>query len=583
MNTRCTLVLLLLFLCAPLLAEERILDFHADIYVLPSGELEVTETIKVHALGERIRRGIYRDFPTIYRDRLGNRVTVNFEPLSVERDGKTEHWFTENLSNGVRINTGDDSFLPTPLETTYRIRYRTNRQLGFFDQYDELYWNVTGTGWIFAIDRASARVHLPTAVAAEHMQLNYYTGPQGSQAQDAEASVPEAGIIDFATTQRLDSNEGLTLSVTFPKGVVPEPATNTRFIWFLKDNRAQLFLLIGLIAVFAYYWYQWQRKGRNPEPGPIFPRYYPPENLSPGSLRCLRRMGAYDNCCFSADLVQLAVKGHAIIRREKEGRRDQWIVEEPKHASDQALLPNEKALVKALFVFLSVIKLTKENSADLVVAKRAHFRALARELKPRNYLVYNRGVTRVGSMCSFVIAVLGLVYAPHMASVSLWALVLAYIPLNVVFRYLMPRYTEEGRRLIDEIEGFILYLSVASKDDLARVEHRNPDEPALDAERFESLLPFAIALDVEHAWTDKFTQAVGVQEADRAMSSGFVWYHGTSRSLGVKTLGSDLGKSFNSQVASSATPSGTRSGSSSGGGGGGFSGGGGGGGGGGGR
>lgn len=582
MNAQYTLFLLLLLLSAPLMANERILYFHADIYVLPNGELEVTETIKVHAQGDRIRRGIYRDFPTRYRDRLGNQVVVDFEPLSVERDGNPEPWFTENRSNGVRVNTGDDSFLPTPLETTYSLRYRTSRQLGFFDQYDELYWNVTGTGWIFAIDRASARVHLPTAVAAEHMQINYYTGPYGSQAQDAEASVPEAGIVDFATTQSLAPNEGLTLSVTFPKGIVSEPATAQRFIWFLQDNRAQLFLVIGLIAVFAYYWYQWQRKGRGPEPGPVFPRYYPPDGFSPGSLRCLKRMGHYDNSCFSADLVQLAVKGHVIIRREKEGRRDQWTVEEPEKASDQALLRNEKALVKNLFSFLSLIKLTKENGVYFIVAKRAHFRALARDLKSRNYLVYNRSVTRTGSMCSFVIAVLGLVFSTHLASVTLWALVLAFIPLNVVFRYLMPRYTEEGQRLMDHIEGLILYLSVASKEDLARVEHRNPDEPALDAERFESLLPYALALDVEHAWTDKFSQAVGAQEADRAMSSGFVWYHGTSRNLGLQTLGSDLGKSFSSQIASAATPSGTSSGSRSSGGGG-FSGGGGGGGGGGGR
>src|SRR5690625_6190608 len=96
-------------------------------------------------------------------------------------------------------------------------------------------------------------------------------------------------------------------------------------------------------------------------------------------------MGHYDNPCFSAELVQLAVKGHVIIRREKEGRRDQWTVEEPEKASDQPLLRHEKALVKNLFSFLSLIKLTKENGVYFIVAKRAHFRALARDLKSRNY------------------------------------------------------------------------------------------------------------------------------------------------------------------------------------------------------
>src|SRR5690625_3902649 len=134
MNAQYTLFLLLLLLSAPLMANERILYFHADIYVLPNGELEVTETIKVHAQGDRIRRGIYRDFPTRYRDRLGNQVVVDFEPLSVERDGNPEPWFTENRSNGVRVNTGDDSFLRTTLETTYSLSYCTCGQLGFLDR-----------------------------------------------------------------------------------------------------------------------------------------------------------------------------------------------------------------------------------------------------------------------------------------------------------------------------------------------------------------------------------------------------------------------------------------------------------------
>src|SRR5690606_22836753 len=110
------LLLLVLFLCAPVAAQERILSFHSDIQLLASGELEVTETIRVRAEGKNIRRGIYRDFPTRYRDRLGNRVVVDFEPLGVERDGEPEPWFTENLPNGVRVNTGNDDFLPTPLE-----------------------------------------------------------------------------------------------------------------------------------------------------------------------------------------------------------------------------------------------------------------------------------------------------------------------------------------------------------------------------------------------------------------------------------------------------------------------------------
>ena len=49
-------------------------------------------------------------------------------------------------------------------EHTYELVYRTDRQMGYFADHDELYWNVTGNGWDFPIDRVTARVELPPAI-----------------------------------------------------------------------------------------------------------------------------------------------------------------------------------------------------------------------------------------------------------------------------------------------------------------------------------------------------------------------------------------------------------------------------------
>ena len=50
-------------------AEERIRDYHSDIQILNDGSLRVTETITVNAEGQKIKRGIYRDFPIAYTSR----------------------------------------------------------------------------------------------------------------------------------------------------------------------------------------------------------------------------------------------------------------------------------------------------------------------------------------------------------------------------------------------------------------------------------------------------------------------------------------------------------------------------------
>ncbi|MBK7388202.1 MAG: DUF2207 domain-containing protein [Bacteroidetes bacterium] len=59
------------------------------------------------------------------------------------------------------IYTGDkDIFLETGFHI-YTIRYTTSEQINFYDDVDELKWNVTGNGWIFTIDSASCKINFP--------------------------------------------------------------------------------------------------------------------------------------------------------------------------------------------------------------------------------------------------------------------------------------------------------------------------------------------------------------------------------------------------------------------------------------
>jgi len=149
--------------------------------------------------------------------------------------------------------------------------------------------------------------------------------------------------------------------------------------------------------------------------------------------------------------------------------------------------------------------------------------------------------------------------------------------MNFSFMMIMPAPTEKGRKLLDQVEGLKLYLSVAEKQDLARLQKPAADEPSLTPERFEFLLPFALALEVEEAWTDKFTAAVGQAMTEKTRRN-LAWYSGTGATLGsLGGLSKSLSQNLSSSIASAATPPGSS------GGGGGSSGGGGGGGGGGGR
>jgi len=141
---------------------ERILDFRSRIAVQRDGSVTVSEDIRVVSSGDQIKRGIYRDFPTRYQDRYGNSVRVAFEVLEVLRDGRPEPYHIKDISNGIRIYVGQKEVLLRPGTYTYTIVYVTRRQLGFFRDFDELYWNVTGHGWNFVIEHAEAMVELPS-------------------------------------------------------------------------------------------------------------------------------------------------------------------------------------------------------------------------------------------------------------------------------------------------------------------------------------------------------------------------------------------------------------------------------------
>jgi len=140
---------------------------------------------------------------------------------------------------------------------------------------------------------------------------------------------------------------------------------------------------------------------------------------------------------------------------------------------------------------------------------------------------------------------------------------------NFLFYRLLKAPTLTGRKVMDQIEGFKLYLSVAEKE---RLNLLNPPEKT--PELFEKYLPYALALDVENEWSEQFAAVLARAGAD---GQGYVpvWYSGGSyHDVGSTRFVSNLGGAFAGVIASSSSPPGSAAGS----GGGGFSGGGGGGG-----
>jgi hypothetical protein len=616
---------------------ERILDFHSDIGVQADGTMQVIETIRVMSTGSRIRHGIFRDFPTRYADRLGNHYVVGLDVLAATRDDQHEDFRVADNANGKRIFLGRGNTLVPAGEHTYTITYSTTRQLGFFTDHDELFWNVTGNGWIFPIDQSSANVRLPGDIPANQVHLGGYTGPQGSRAQDLTYSRQDDGSYAFASSRPFRSNEGLSILLQWPKGYVAPPTAAEKLQYFLQDNREAFSASVGLTVIFLYYLVVWSLVGRDPPPGSIVTQYEPPPGFSPAAIRYLVQM-SFDNKVFASAVLDMAVKGFLQIKD------DSGVYTLIRTTNGRvALSSEEQAAADRLFQGRSSILLRNENHTEISAAISA-LKSLLKNAEYKKYFVTNGlymipavivsilmilsmvsaqsplkippaifmtvwlgiwsvGVARMLSLAfqlwksalaggrlkkgiattqAVILTVVSLVFLGAEAggltvlaastSFILVASLVVTIILHALFHHLLKAPTLAGRGVLDKIEGFKQFLSAVDGDRMSRIP-----STAQTPEAFEKFLPYALALDVEQAWAEKFSGVLSSASASGQDSAAYspAWYSGSAwNGLGTSGFVGSFSDSFSGAIASSSTAPG----SSSGGGGGGGSGGGGGGG-----
>lgn len=631
-------LLVLLALASAALAQEEITAFRADIDLAADGTIEVTETITVNAEGNQIRRGIFRDFPLRFEDADGNEREVDFDILSITRDGDAEPYATERGSGIVRIRIGDADTLLAPGLHTYEITYETDRQIRFFDTHDELYWNVTGNGWDFPIRDAVADIRLPEGISAD--DVTFYTGEFGSTAQDASAQTLDGGnriVVEADAT--LAPREGLTVAIAMPRGSIAPPTAAQEREWWLRDNRALFIGALGLAVVLAYYLWAWTRVGRDPPAGVFVPRWEPPQGISPALTNYIDKRGfrgqGWD--ALSAATINLAVKGHVELD-DLDG--DLTIRRTAKPAAN--LPVGEAAILGHLPQEGDTLTVDKANGTR-VVAVGASFRAAMEKEHRNRFYRHNRfyvfagialsvltlvafiafGGLSEGLLClmfaaaipAIVLSVFAVNFGRRMrsatslggrlmavvvmgfagfvvfsglsttilsvildpADVMPIAAILGIVMVNVIFLFLMGAPTPLGRKSMDEIAGLKQYLTVAEEDRM-----NMQGAPQMSPRRFETLLPYAVALGVEKPWSRAFDAWLATAAATGA-AVGYVapsWYHGPGFSGGSigSTIGGLAGSLSDSFTASLPAPTSSSSGFGGGGGGGGFSGGGGGGG-----
>lgn len=267
-----SLLLFLSFFISVLNAQtEKILQFDVDIKVNTDRSIDVSEFIRVQASGSQIKRGITRMLP-LSRQLNNEKHPLKYNMKSIRRDGVKEDYHSSKGGGNITYYIGNKNVFLKPGVYEYAIEYTVENQVGFYEDYDEIYWNAIGVKNQFVVEDASVRVTLPQG--AEIVHESAYVGLKGTQQKKYEKTV-NGNTVFYKATESLPKYGGFTVGVAFPKGVVEAPTL------FEKYSGMGLLGLLSL-SLFGFLFYNWREHGQDPPKPDVVPSHFIPDNLSPG-------------------------------------------------------------------------------------------------------------------------------------------------------------------------------------------------------------------------------------------------------------------------------------------------------------
>lgn len=550
--------------------EEKIISFDVTARIQQDASVDISEKIQ-YDFGATEKHGIFRDIPYKYKTSVGN-YTLSFSNFSVtDENGNnlTYSKYTEGLN--VVLKIGDANKTINGVHT-YIINYKVKDAINYFEKDDEFYWNVTGNDWEVNRNIASASIFLPDQVDLEKIKFACYAGPADS---DAPCENKKLGNPIYFSQSDLAPWNGLTIAVSFPKGIVHEPTVWEKRLHFLLGNLV-IFLPFFVLTILLYLW---KKYGKDPAgKGVIIAQFDSPDKMSPLEVGLVIDERG-DNKDVSAEIIDLAVRGYLKISAiEVEGLlktkssfelRQLKPIKELEAEYDKtimvALFGNDQENVKAEPVGLA----TLQSSARTFEEIKKVNNLVTKNLISKGYFKSNPGIVRgvyifIGVMVIFAGFYLsGLFLSPILSDVCFFISGL----IIIIFSRWMPARTQKGVLAREHILGLKNYLEVA---EAARIKFHNA--PEKNPQIFEKLLPFAMVLGVEKEWAKQF-EGIYLTPPN--------WYEGPRLNnftvMALATNFGDFRSSWNSTLSSSRTISSSKYASSAsfggrGSGGGGFSG-----------
>lgn len=504
----------------------------------------------------------------------------------------------------------------TDSQKTWVLEYTVHGAIGFYKDFDEVYWNVF-TEYEVPVKDSTVQVILPFSVGKDSTQAAVYT------TDDRNSSFKILDDRAIFLGSDFPPQADFTVAFGFPKGIVDESMYWEWWFFHYIGYLASGATLLLLIFTCAIYWYVTEKynKGR----GTIVPIYEPPHNLKPAMAEVIVKENISEKT-WPATIVDLAVRGYLKIEEDTKEKHISlrivqvvavlillgltiqfisfltlislgWITVvilipviflitatfrtlKTYYGKDYNIIPTEKyitysgtGLEEYEYRFLQTIFHNAFTNSEKVFStrdmkysrRREDFSGWLKEVKKNLFeeidediKVYENKLQKdrylKGGM--FVMTMIYVVVAGglrfNQVTFFLSTLIYSIIIMSLFAKY-EARLSHEGHILREEILGFKLYLKTAEK---YRMQNLTP-------EIFEKYLPYAIVFGIEKKWAKAF-ETMNLESPQWHTSSGI-----SSGSFSVGAFSSALSSSFASSFASSGGSAGSGGGGGAGGGGGG--------------
>ena len=531
-------------------------DFSAKFELRADSTLLVTEKITADCGEATDKHGIFRILPEQALTPDGV-IKTPVELVSItDWNGVPQTYSSSRnyLDKTVTWKIGDPDVTVQGVNR-YQITYLVKNAVRFGNaKFDEFYWNLNGAFWDIEIDTFTADIVFPAGINQTNATIDYYSGALGSKEKgNVSYEWLGTGLLRFKTAN-LQEREGVTASVTFPKGLI-QPYQPT----FWEKYSLYFFALIPIIA-FIICFTIWKNYGKDPKANKtVIAEYEPPANMSPLQLGVLYH-NDLNNKLISASIIDLAVKGFLKIEELEKSSlfsgKDFKLTKTNSAKSDAVLCLTEKILYEKLFADKSEVQLSQLKNKFF-----EHIGALQKTAKDEaiaNGYIYQSGTRNMIIMIMVGVGLSVLAGCAYETNTPLAVALFLSTAIVILFGIVMPRVTEKGAETIWQIKGFKLYMETAEKYRQQFNEKENI---------FEKYLPYAMVFGITKLWVNKMKELYGEDYFNRYHPA---WFYGAALTSfdadGFNSAVSGLSSAIASNMG---TTSGASGGGSSGGGGGG--------------